>query len=133
MDQIDYLMAIQNTPIVTTHSDGHLDNFMYCEATGKLTMIDLECMHPFPVAYDLACLFAMYERPTHHIDKVHPRDKQAVWLIEYLNHLGHTGDGQKQLIEDYLDSIEIMLPLAIIYILIMSIMLGEGQAREHNV
>ena len=61
MDQIDYLMTLQKAPIGTAHCDAHLDNFMYCKVTGKLSMIDLELMRPFPVSFDLAYHFLSYE------------------------------------------------------------------------
>jgi len=53
--------VLQKTPIRTCHCDPHLDNFVYCDETGKLTLFDLQIMRPFPVGYDLAFHFATYE------------------------------------------------------------------------
>ena len=125
-------MTIQKTPTVTAHCDAHLDNFMYCEATGELTMIDFELMHPFPVAFDFAYHFIFYEPKHTSLDQIHPREKQAILLKEYFNEMGHAGNNQKQLIEDYLDSIEIMVPVVILHCIILVIMLAETP-RELNV
>ena len=46
--------------------------------------------------------------------------------------MGHAGNNQKQLIEDYLDSIEIMVPVVILHCIILVIMLAETP-RELNV
>ena len=61
LDELNKLLQLQNSDIVTAHGDCHLDNFMYCEQSGVLTMIDVELMRPYPAAFDLAFHFQTYE------------------------------------------------------------------------
>ena len=51
---------MQKAPLGTCHGDCHLDNFMFCKDSNKLSVIDFEVTRPFPVAYDLANHFSTY-------------------------------------------------------------------------
>lgn len=46
--------------------------------------------------------------------------------------MGHTVESQKDLIDDYLESIEIMLPMAILNLLIAGMIIAEN-AQGHQV
>ena len=67
------------------------------------------------------------------MDQVNSREQQAIWLKEYFNEMGHTGECQKDLIEDYLESIEIMIPMAILNLLLAAVFLAGNGVQEHQV
>jgi len=133
MDQIDLLMKLQKTPVKTIHGDSHLGNFMFCHESNTLTMIDFEIMRPFPVAYDLAYHFVYYASIENtDSNKIPSREDQTKWLKVYFDELGETGDAQHKLINDYLDSIELMVPIAILTGVLAGCVLAQNTQKHQD-
>merc|ERR1712110_308338 len=81
-------------------------------------------MRPFPAAFDLAFHFATYASVlVSKVEEIPSREHQKNWLRNYFDEMGKAGD--EKLIEDYLDGIELMIPLAIWHFLIAGIFLGQ--------
>lgn len=53
------------------------------------------------------------------------KDRQAVWLKHYFDELGEAEDDQQDMIDEYLESVELMLPVVILHLLLAGIYLAQ--------
>ena len=63
--------------------------------------------------------------------QVPSREHQAVWLKHYFDEMGKTGD-QEDLINDYLDSIALMVPMVILHFVLAGIFIAQN-SQDHMV
>ena len=59
------------------------------------------------------------------MSEIPPREAQQVWLKHYFDEMETSEKDQESLIKDYLDGIEMMIPLAILHMLLAALFIGQ--------